>query len=87
MGPFETIDLNAPAGVRDYVARYQGLYSGIFATANWRVEWAGAVMDAIEAERRKRLPAERLGERQAWRDRRLMALAAHKRRAERDIGR
>ena len=29
MGPFETIDLNAPGGVRDYAERYQGLYSGI----------------------------------------------------------
>ena len=27
MGPFETIDLNAPAGVRDYVERYQGIYA------------------------------------------------------------
>ena len=43
-------------------------------------------MDSIEAERRKRLPAEQLAERQAWRDRRLMALAAHKAQAERDIG-
>ena len=24
MGPFETIDLNAPGGIRDYVERYQG---------------------------------------------------------------
>jgi 3-hydroxyacyl-CoA dehydrogenase len=86
MGPFETIDLNAPAGVRDYSARYQGIYSGIFSTANWRVDWDGPVMDAVEAARRKRLPAEKLVERQAWRDRRLMALAAHKRRAEKEIG-
>ena len=40
----------------------------------------------IEADRRKRLPADRLAERQAWRDRRLMALAAQKRRAAKDIG-
>ena len=26
MGPFETIDLNAPGGIRDYVDRYEGLY-------------------------------------------------------------
>ncbi len=26
MGPFETIDLNAPGGVRDYAERYQGIY-------------------------------------------------------------
>ena len=26
MGPFETIDLNAPGGIRDYVQRYQSIY-------------------------------------------------------------
>jgi 3-hydroxyacyl-CoA dehydrogenase len=87
MGPFETIDLNAPAGVRDYVERYQSIYAGIFPTVQWRTDWTGPALDRIEAERRASLPAERLGERQAWRDRRLMALAAHKRRAEREIGR
>ena len=44
-------------------------------------------MDEVEAERRKRLPGNKLVERQAWRDRRLMGLAAYKRRADRDIGR
>ena len=87
MGPFETIDLNAPGGVRDYAERYQSIYSGIFPSTQRRVDWSGPVMDEIEADRRRRLPADRLAERQAWRDRRLMALAAHKRKAERDIGR
>jgi len=87
MGPFETIDLNAPAGLRDYVKRYQSIYATIFPTVQWRADWGGPVLDAIEAERRTALPADRLGERQAWRDRRLMALAAHKRRAETEIGR
>src|SRR5579872_606046 len=87
MGPFETIDLNAPAGVRHYAERYQGIYSRIFPSSQWRVDWSGPVMDVIESERRKTLPADKLGERQAWRDRRLIALAAHKRRAEKDIGR
>jgi len=87
MGPFETIDLNAPAGVRDYAERYQSIYAAIFPTVQWRADWTGPVLDRVEAERRADLPAERLGERQAWRDRRLMALAAHKRRANRQIGR
>jgi len=87
MGPFETIDLNAPAGVRGYAERYQKIYSGIFPSTQWRVDWSGPVMDRIEAERRARLPTDKLVERQFWRDRRLMALAAHKRRADRDIGR
>jgi L-gulonate 3-dehydrogenase len=86
MGPFETIDLNAPAGVRDYANRYQGIYSGIFPSTQWRADWSGPVMDKVEAERRERLAADKLGERQAWRDRRLIALAAHKRWADKNIG-
>jgi L-gulonate 3-dehydrogenase len=85
MGPFETIDLNAPAGVRDYVERYGALYKHLHSTAQGRADWNGAVLDTIEAERRKRLPASKLQDRQAWRDRHLMALAAHKRRASKDI--
>jgi L-gulonate 3-dehydrogenase len=53
----------------------------------WRTDWSGPVMDEVEGERRKRLPVDKLVERQSWRDRRLIALAAHKRRADRDIGR
>ncbi len=87
MGPFETIDLNAPAGVRDYAERYQGIYSGIFGSSQWRADWSGPVMDTIESERRERLTADKLEERQAWRDRRLIALAAHKRWADGNIGR
>ncbi|MGC2787308.1 MAG: 3-hydroxyacyl-CoA dehydrogenase [Roseiarcus sp.] len=86
MGPFETIDLNAPAGIRDYSDRYQGIYSGIFPSTQWRVDWSGPVMDKVESERRERLAADRLAERQAWRDRRLIALAAHKRWADKTIG-
>jgi L-gulonate 3-dehydrogenase len=86
MGPFETIDLNAPGGVRDYAERYQQIYARIFPTVQWRADWTGPVMDVVEADRRKLLPADRLKERQAWRDRRLMALAAHKRRAAKEIG-
>ena len=86
MGPFETIDLNAPAGVRDYVERYQGIYANLFAQMQRRVDWAGPVLTEVERVRRMKLPAGQLAERQRWRDRRLMALAAHKRRAARDIG-
>lgn len=86
MGPFETIDLNAPGGVRDYVERYQGIYAKLFPQMQRRVDWAGDVLKTVEAERRARVPKENLGKRQAWRDRRLIALAAHKRAAEKKIG-
>ncbi|WP_343079423.1 3-hydroxyacyl-CoA dehydrogenase [Ostreiculturibacter nitratireducens] len=86
MGPFETIDLNAPGGVRDYAERYQQIYERLFPSMQHRVDWSGPVMDVVEAERRKRLPEDKLAERHIWRDRRLMALIAHKRRAAQDIG-
>ncbi len=86
MGPFETIDLNAPAGVRDYCQRYDGLYANLWSSTQRRIDWNGPVIDTIEADRRKLLAADQLQARQAWRDRRLMALIAHKRHAARDLG-
>ncbi len=85
-GAFLQPDLNAPGGVRDYIDRYDGLYDNLFKQMQRRVDWTGPLCDAIEAERRERLPVEALQDRQAWRDRRLMALVAHKRRAAKDIG-
>lgn len=84
MGPFETIDLNAPGGVRDYAARYEGLYAGLWPSQQRRVDWMGSLMDRIEAERSQALPRAALASRQRWRDRRLMALIAHKRGASND---
>jgi len=86
MGPFETIDLNAPGGVRDYVLRYSGIYEKLFPSQTRAADWKGPVLAEIERDRRKRLKQGDLGRRQAWRDRRLMALLQHKRRAAKDIG-
>jgi L-gulonate 3-dehydrogenase len=78
MGPFETIDLNAPGGVRDYAARYgQVLYEQVAGIRH--KPWDDALITKIEAERRKIMSQEEHSEREAWRDRRLMALIAHKR--------
>ena len=81
MGPFETIDLNAPAGVADYGARYGGFYDRLAAEPLPPCGWQHPVVTTIDAERRAALPADQLGDRQAWRDRRLMALVAHKKAA------
>ena len=77
MGPFETIDLNAPDGLADYCRRYGPVYYTMAKEQADPRSWE-AVTPVLEANRRRHLPAARLGERQAWRDRRLMALAAHK---------
>ena len=82
IGPFETIDLNAPAGIGDYFDRYAEAYAGIGADRPARQSWTGTLAERIVAERRARLPADRLAERQAWRDRRLAALSAHLAKAE-----
>jgi len=87
MGPFETIDLNAPGGVRDYVSRYDGLYNNLLSQMQGKSQWLGDVLDRIEASRRAQLPLDAHVERQAWRDRRLMALAAHKMEDDERIGR
>ncbi len=85
IGPFETIDLNAPGGVRDYVARYGPAFARA-AEGAAPIPWTGAVLDEVETQRRKRLAVDGIADRQAWRDRRLMALAAHKQKAGKDIG-
>jgi len=78
MGPFETIDLNAPGGIADYCARYGGLYQSIGADQRECVAWEGALVDALEQERRSLLPQEDLGKRRFWRDEKLMRLMRHK---------
>lgn len=83
MGPFETIELNAPGGIPDYAARYAPSLEAMVkqsegvpaftpdATAKIMAEWA----EPQNPERVKRLSD--------WRDRRLAALKAHKRRQTR----
>ncbi len=78
MGPFETIDLNAPEGVRDYAARYGPLLDAIMSGVEYK-PWDQDLVARIEAERREHMPYEKHAEHEAWRDRRLMALVAHKR--------
>ncbi len=85
-GPFEVGDLNAPGGIRDYVTRYRSVFDSVLASALPRPDWTGPVLDEIEASRRLRLLAAEIAHRQRWRDRRLMALLAHKRQASATIG-
>lgn len=78
MGPFETIDLNAPGGIADYAQRYGPLYYTMAQQQAEPREWSPELIREIEAQRRRVLPAQALAERSIWRDKRLMLLAAHK---------
>jgi L-gulonate 3-dehydrogenase len=83
MGPFETIDLNAPGGIRDYCERYGPLYLDIAKQAEPRV-WNDALLDRLDKERSHKLPASARPARQLWRDQRLMDLVVHKRNAAKE---
>ena len=82
MGPFETIDLNAPGGIADYAKRFGPLYHRIAASRTEHHVWSPELISEVERQRRLILPVDDLTQRMAWRDERLIALAAHKREQE-----
>lgn len=84
IGPFETIDLNAPGGLQDYCARYGDMYQRISLEQTATDTWDEELIADIEAQRRALLPKGGLAERRLWRDERLMALARHKNDLNRD---
>jgi L-gulonate 3-dehydrogenase len=77
MGPFETIELNAPAGIADYCQRYGESLSALSA-ADPSI-YGGANLARILSQWGKALTAEQLAARMRWRDHRLAALRAHQR--------
>ena len=79
MGPFATIELNAPGGIADYCARYTGFYKRLQARPAGVEVFEDATIANILKEWGKQATPEALGERTRWRDQRLAALAAHKR--------
>ncbi|MEQ9449431.1 MAG: 3-hydroxyacyl-CoA dehydrogenase [Rhodospirillaceae bacterium] len=85
MGPMETIDLNAPGGVPDYSTRYGPIYHQVAKEAEAR-PWDDKLFGQAAKDRRATLPMDKHVERQQWRDRRLMALAKHKKDAAARLG-
>ena len=81
MGPFETIDLNAPGGVADYANRFATPWQEIARSRTHEAPWQPELVQKVEAERRSVLSQDALASRRAWRDRRLMALAAEREKA------
>lgn len=77
MGPFETIDLNAPGGIVDYAARLGGMYHAMAQSRTPRA-WPEETIRRAGEERRSALPEAGLTARRAWRDQALTGLAAFK---------
>ena len=86
IGPFETGDLNAPNGIRDYCTKFGELIERVGRSQTENTDFRGPLLDILEAQRRELLPADQLADRAAWRDRRLMALAVHKKHAANTLG-
>ena len=78
MGPFETIDLNAPGGLADYAARYGQMYREMSVSQSSEMKWNVNLIQRIHKDRRSMLEETKIEERQAWRDQSLADLIAHK---------
>ena len=79
MGPFETIEFNAPGGAADYCERYSSLYRRLAADPPGAEVWQGAHAARVMAMLDAPLSASMRASRTEWRDRRLLALRKHKR--------
>jgi 3-hydroxyacyl-CoA dehydrogenase len=80
MGPFETIELNAPGGIPDYCARYAPFFRRLAADPAKASVWdESAFRQAAAAWGEPPEPNDHAA-RTRWRDARLAALAAHKQR-------
>ncbi len=77
MGPFETINLNAPGGVADYAGRYGEAMYRIAETQTKPLHWEGELLEGVAKELDRKTPPAARAQRQLWRDRRLMALMRH----------
>jgi 3-hydroxyacyl-CoA dehydrogenase len=88
MGPFETIDLNAPGGLRDYAERYGPGYHKLAEERGGPRAWSSSTVDEAHRQRLALLSNAERARRQGWRDERLLALRVHQIAIERaEIGR
>jgi L-gulonate 3-dehydrogenase len=78
LGPFETIELNAPGGIPDYCARYTGFYKELASTAAGPEVYQSPNVDRVIAAWPHQPTPERVAALTQRRNERLAALAAHK---------
>ena len=78
MGPFETIELNAPGGIADYCARYTGFYKRVAADPPKPSVYDKKSTDKLVAAWGETPTPEKQAAKTRWRDERLAALAAFK---------
>jgi 3-hydroxyacyl-CoA dehydrogenase len=82
MGPMQTIHLNAPEGVAQYVERYGDMYRGFDLGPYTDIDWKNIVETGLGSELETRIPIDDIPSKQVERDRKLMALLRHKARQQ-----
>ena len=78
MGPMQTIHLNAPKGMAQYVERYGGMYDSFGLGPYDSSDWEKTVEEKLLSEFEQTIPVTEIPQAQAKRDRKLMALLRHK---------
>jgi L-gulonate 3-dehydrogenase len=78
LGPFETIELNAPGGIPDYCARYTGFYQELASAAAGPEVYQSPNVDRVIAAWPHQPTPERIAALTQRRNERLASLAAHK---------
>jgi 3-hydroxyacyl-CoA dehydrogenase len=78
LGPFETIELNAPGGIPDYCARYTGFYKELASNSAGPEVYQSPNVDRVIADWPHRPTTDRIAMLTQRRNERLAALAAHK---------
>ena len=76
LGPFETMDLNADAGVEGYASSFRDAYREVGKDLDCAAPWHDSAIAAVVNARRAQVPIEELRARQEWRDRQLMEMLA-----------
>ena len=78
LGPFETIELNAPGGIPDYCARYTGFYKELAEASAGPEVYQSPNVDKVIAAWPQQPSSDRIAKLTQRRNERLAALAAHK---------
>lgn len=78
LGPFETIELNAPGGIPDYCARYTGFYKELASASAGPDVYQSPNVDKVNAAWPHRPSPERIAALTQRRNEWLASLAAHK---------
>jgi 3-hydroxyacyl-CoA dehydrogenase len=81
IGPFEVAHLNAPDGVQGFVDRLGPMMKHLGRSARTNYEWTSEQAAENHARVAARIPLDQIADRQAWRDKRILAL----RRMKRDV--